>query len=106
MFVMASRMSLSHTGLAERLMAACDLVVFSGYLIMDFKCDSFSDGSYLVYGAFARITGLVKPDYVNRIVIVFKYYFETEFACISASILPMISSHRFSILFWKIFIFR
>ena len=59
----------------SRLMAACDLVVFSGYLIMDFKCDSFSDGSYLVYGAFARITGLVKPDYVNRIVIVCQYDF-------------------------------
>lgn len=56
---------------------------FSGYLIMDFKCDSFSDSSYLVYGTFARITYLVQPDYVNRIVIVFKYYFETEFARIS-----------------------
>ena len=47
----------------SRLMAACDLVVFSGYLIMDFKYDSFSDGSYLVYGAFARVTCLVKQDY-------------------------------------------
>ena len=56
-------------------MAACDLIVFSGYLIMDFKYDSFSDSSYLVYGTFARITGLVKPDYVNRIVVVCQYDF-------------------------------
>ena len=33
----------------------------------------------------------VKPDYVNRIVIVFKYYFGNRVYCISASILPMIS---------------
>ena len=32
----------------SRLMAACDLVGFSGYLFMDFKYNSFSDGSYCV----------------------------------------------------------
>ena len=56
-------------------MAACYLVIFSGYLIMDSSVIPFSDSSYLVYGTFARITYLVKPDYVNRIVIVCQYYF-------------------------------
>lgn len=90
----------------SRLMAACDLVVFSGYLIMDFKCDSFSDGSYLVYGAFARITGLVKPDYVNRIVIVFKYYFRNR-VCLHQCKYPAddFIAQVFNS-FWKIFIFR
>lgn len=90
----------------SRLMAACDLIIFSGYLVMDFKCDSFSDSSYLVYGAFARITHLVKPDYVNRIVIVCQYYFGNRVYLHQCKypaddfIAQVFNS------FWKIFIFR
>lgn len=90
----------------SRLMAACDLIIFSGYLIMNFKCNSFSDGSYLVYGAFARITHLVKPDYVNRIVVVCQHYFGNRVHLHQCKYPADYLIAQVFNSFWKIFIFK